>query len=59
MEHFNVAVFLLQSPLKYFQQDIINKTADEILQRLGVGPGSATERWPCRKDARKTVFSPK
>ena len=27
-----------------------------ILQGLGVGPGSATERWPCRKNARKSAF---
>ena len=26
---------------------------DRILQGLGVGPGSATERWPSRKIARK------
>ena len=25
------------------------KMFDRILQGLGVGPGSATERWPCRK----------
>ena len=27
-----------------------------ILQGLGVGPGSATEHWPCRKTARKSAF---
>ena len=27
-----------------------------ILQGLGVGPGSATERWPFRKRARKSAF---
>ena len=29
------------------------ETCNEILQGLGVGPGSATERWPSRKIARK------
>ena len=27
-----------------------------ILQGLGVGPGSVTERWPFRKNARKSAF---
>ena len=27
-----------------------------ILQGLGVDPGSATERWPYRKNARKSAF---
>ena len=27
-----------------------------ILQGLGVGPGSTTEIWPCRKNARKSFF---
>ena len=27
-----------------------------ILQGLGVGPGSVTERWPSRKNARKSPF---
>ena len=27
----------------------------KILQGLGVGPGSVTERWPFRKNARKSV----
>ena len=27
-----------------------------ILKGLGVGPGSATERWPCRKNAHKSAF---
>ena len=29
---------------------------EKILQGLGVGPGSATERWPCGKIARKSTF---
>ena len=29
---------------------------DKILQGLGVGPGSATKRWPYRKIAQKSVF---
>ena len=29
---------------------------ESILKGLGVGPGSATERWPCRKIARKAAF---
>ena len=28
----------------------------KILQGLGVGPGSATEHWPCRKNALKSTF---
>ena len=32
------------------------KVAYQILQGLGVCPGSATERWPCRKNARKSFF---
>ena len=28
----------------------------KILQGLGVGPGSVTERWPFRKSVRKSVF---
>ena len=32
------------------------KKEEEILQGLGVGPGSATERWPSRKIARKLPF---
>ena len=32
------------------------KEEREILQGLGVGPGSATERWPCRKNVRKSTF---
>ena len=27
-----------------------------ILQGLGFGPGSATERWPYRKNAQKSAF---
>ena len=29
---------------------------NNILQGLGVGPGSATERWLCRKIAQKSAF---
>ena len=32
---------------------VVEKNKKRILQRLGVGPGSATERWPSRKIARK------
>ena len=40
-----------QQPLKIYNiEHIITST---ILQGLGVGPGSATERWPSRKIARK------
>ena len=32
------------------------KKEEEILQGLGVGPGSVTERWPSQKIARKLPF---
>ena len=28
----------------------------KILQGLGVGPGLATERWPCQKIEQKSAF---
>ena len=45
--------FLNKVRLKMRKKDIKSVT---ILQGLGVGPGSATERWPCRKNARKSDF---
>ena len=33
-----------------------HEATELILQGLGVGPGSVTERWPWRKTARKSVF---
>ena len=38
------------------QKTYKKKKRKRILQGLGVGPGSATERWPCRKNARKSAF---
>ena len=29
-----------------------------IIQELGVGPGYATERWPCKKTPENQLFSP-
>ena len=37
-------------------KDRKEKKRERILQGLGVGPGSATERWPCRKNVRKSFF---
>ena len=28
----------------------------EILQGVGFGPGSVTERWPCKNNAQKSAF---
>ena len=34
----------------------VMKNSIRILQGLGDGPGSATERWPCRKNSLKSAF---
>ena len=41
---------------KLDRKNLIQKKTDfKILQGLGVGPGSATERWPSRKIAQKKI----
>ena len=44
---------LIRKIMKNSKKEKIMLKSMKILQGLGVGPGSATERWPSRKIARK------
>ena len=45
-----------QEELAFKRSTYISFLTENILQGLGVGPGSTIKRWPCRKNARKSIL---